>query len=145
MKIKVSAVASAGENVLDTVSSFGKDSFEVFLWIRLFAAEGADVRSKGALHLAGEFAEAFLVEDEGITSLIHSINGCAESRVDLTSLAEELGNPGVSSGNSSVRSSGVVVHQIEESVHVAADLVQSLFSARNLQLEIYSIPVLSYF
>ena len=129
MKIKVSTVPSAGENVFDTVRSFGKNSFEVLLWVRLGAAEGADVGAKGGLHLSGELAVAFLVENEGITGFVDGFDCGAKGGVDLASLAEELGDPSVGSANSGDGSGGVIFHQIEESVHMSADLVQSLFGA----------------
>ena len=128
--MKVSTVTSAGENVLDAVCSFGKNVFEVFLWVGLGTAEGADVGAESGLHLAGELAVAFLVENERITGFIDGFNCCAKSGVDFASLGEELVDPSVSSGNSAGGGGGVVFHQIEESVHMSADLVQSLFGAK---------------
>jgi len=77
--------------------------------------------------LAGELAERFLVEDENVVGFRFGVDAVAEGGVDLAGLVEKFVNPGLSSNNSAIGSGGVVVHQVEESVHVLADLVQSLF------------------
>jgi len=127
-KIKILAVTSARENVLDAVRSLGKGVFKVLLFVGLLAAESADVRAECRLHLARQLAVRFLVEDENVVGFWHGVEAVAERGVDLAGLTQELLNPHVCSINSAWRSCGVVFHQVEESTHVAFDLVQSLFS-----------------
>ena len=125
--MKILTVAGARENVLDAVRSLGEGVFEVLLWVGLLAAESSDVRTEGGLDLAGELAVRILVEDENVIGFRFGVDAVAEGGVDLAGLVEEFRDPALSSNNSAFGSGGVVIHQVEESVHVPADLVQSLF------------------
>jgi hypothetical protein len=125
--MKISTVASARENVLDAVRSLGKGVFEVLLWVGLLTAESSDVGTESGLDLAGELAEGLLIEDENVVGFRFGVDAVAEGGVDFAGLVEEFVNPGLSSNNSGIGSGCVVVHQVDKSFHVLADLVQSLF------------------
>ena len=81
--------------------------------------------------MTGQFAEVVLVENEGLVSFGFTLGIIrTEINVNLISLGEDLVNPFFSSLNIAVRSGCIVVDQVEKSISMSPNFIESLFRTK---------------